>query len=145
MIGDFEKATIAWQRSVELLPTHYAYSNIGSSYFFLGRFEDAIEMYHRAIEIAPDDFETWGPQPADSCWIRVADDISHWEEGRSMIFDDTYYHEVRNDTDSWRVVLFVDFLRPLPFPVSILNKAAIYAVSKRKSVKDMRSYLENHQ
>ena len=85
------------------------------------------------------------PQPADSCWIRVADDISHWEEGKSMIFDDTYYHEVLNDTDSWRVVLFVDFLRPLPLPVSLLNKVAMYAVSRRKSVKDMRRYLEHHQ
>ena len=53
--------------------------------------------------------------------------------------------EVMNDTDGWRVVLFVDFLRPLPFPVSVLNKAAIYAISRQKSVKDMRSYLENHQ
>ena len=85
------------------------------------------------------------PQPAESCWIRVGDDLSHWEEGKSMIFDDTYYHEVRNDTDSWRAVLLVDFLRPLPFPVSVLSRAASYAISKRKSVKDMRSYLENHQ
>jgi serine/threonine-protein kinase len=60
MIGDFEKAAVAWKRSVELLPTQYAYANIGSSYFFLGRFDEAIEMYQRAIELAPDDFETWG-------------------------------------------------------------------------------------
>ena len=33
-----------------------------------------------------------------------------------MIFDDTFNHEVWNDTDETRVVLFVDVLRPLPSP-----------------------------
>ena len=35
-----------------------------------------------------------------------------------MIFDDTFNHEVWNDTDETRVVLFVDVLRPLPSPGS---------------------------
>lgn len=100
-----------------------------------GRFNGVLR-YHLGLIV---------PQPADSCWIRVADDSSYWEEGKSMIFDDTYYHEVKNDTDSWRAVLLVDFLRPVPFPISVLSKTAIYAISKQKSVKDMRSYLENHQ
>lgn len=39
-----------------------------------------------------------------------------------MFFDDSYVHEVWNDSDSPRVVLFVDFLRPLPFPLSLLNR-----------------------
>ena len=34
-----------------------------------------------------------------------------------MIFDDSHPHEVWNDCDSYRVVLFVDFERPL-FPLS---------------------------
>ena len=30
-----------------------------------------------------------------------------------------------NDTDGYRVVLFVDFLRPLKFPFNLLNKLII--------------------
>lgn len=100
-----------------------------------GRFAGVLR-YHLGLVV---------PQPADRCWIRVGDDVSHWEEGQSMIFDDTYYHEVMNDTDSWRAVLLVDFLRPVPFPVSVLSKSAIYAISKRKSVRDVRSYLKTHR
>ncbi len=48
-----------------------------------------------------------------------------WEEGKSMMFDDTYPHEVHNDTDGVRVVLFMDILRPLRFPGSLLNDAII--------------------
>ena len=34
--------------------------NVGYSYFLLGRFEDAAEMYQQASELAPEDFEVWG-------------------------------------------------------------------------------------
>ncbi len=40
-----------------------------------------------------------------------------------MIFDDTFNHEVWNDTDETRVVLFVDVMRPLPSPESTINRA----------------------
>jgi serine/threonine-protein kinase len=36
------------------------YANLGSSYFFLGRYEDAAKMYQRALELAPESFENWG-------------------------------------------------------------------------------------
>ena len=63
------------------------------------------------------------PEDAEACRIRVGEDIRHWEEGESMIFDDTFNHEVWNDTDETRVVLFVDVLRPLPSPESQINRA----------------------
>lgn len=53
--------------------------------------------------------------PADraNCWMRVADRIVHWDDGRCFVFDDTYDHEVRNDTDEERVILIVDVERPM--------------------------------
>ncbi|MGF6495446.1 aspartyl/asparaginyl beta-hydroxylase (cupin superfamily) [Luteibacter sp. 621] len=53
--------------------------------------------------------------PADSknVWIRVDDQILHWEEGKVVLFDDTYEHEVHNDTDELRAVLFIDIDRPM--------------------------------
>ncbi|MFQ6539917.1 MULTISPECIES: aspartyl/asparaginyl beta-hydroxylase domain-containing protein [Aphanothece] len=61
------------------------------------------------------------PEPREQCRIRIADQIHTWEEGRCLVFDDTYNHQVWNDTDGYRVVLFVDFARPLRWPVSVLN------------------------
>ena len=37
------------------------------------------------------------------------------------MFDDTYNHQVWNDTEGYRVVLFVDFARPLRWPVNLFN------------------------
>ena len=53
------------------------------------------------------------PTDAERCWIRVGDQVRHWQNGRCLCFDDTYEHEVRNDTPQARVVLFLDLDRPL--------------------------------
>ena len=63
------------------------------------------------------------PEPREKCRIRIGDEFRHWNEGESLIFDDTFNHEVWNDTDGYRVVLFVDFARPLRFPFHQLNGA----------------------
>lgn len=77
------------------------------------------------------------PRQKESCRIRVGPKVAHWEEGRSLVFDDTYPHEVWNDTDEERVVLFVDFARPLPFPVSVLNEAVIWLASRSAFIQDI--------
>ena len=78
------------------------------------------------------------PEDAESCRIRVGEDVRHWEEGQSMIFDDTYNHEVWNDTDETRVVLFVDVLRPLPRPWAQINRAIVAAIRYSPFVLDAK-------
>lgn len=65
------------------------------------------------------------PDPPSACGIRVGGEEAHWEEGRSLVFDDTFRHEAWNDTDHDRVVLFVDFDRPLRAPAKQWNRFAI--------------------
>lgn len=78
------------------------------------------------------------PQAKEQCRIRVGDEIRHWEEGRSMIFDDTFNHEVWNDTEETRVVLFVDVLRPLPFPESLISGLIVKAIAFSPFVLDAK-------
>ena len=78
------------------------------------------------------------PRDKEACRIRVGDDFRHWEEGASMIFDDTFNHEVWNDTDETRVVLFVDVLRPLPFPESAINSFIVKAIGWSPFVLDAK-------
>jgi len=66
------------------------------------------------------------PTPEGSSRIRVGNDVRCWKEGKSIIFDDSNEHEVWNDNDSYRVVLFVDFVRPTVFPLSMVNRAIIW-------------------
>jgi beta-hydroxylase len=70
------------------------------------------------------------PRDETSCRLRLAGDYLHWRAGESLIFDDTYEHEVWNDSDEIRVVLFVDFLRPMQWPLSALNRAIVSGVRR---------------
>lgn len=67
------------------------------------------------------------PEPRKKCRIRIGNRAYHWDEGRSIIFDDTWNHEVWNETDGVRVVLFVDFTRPVRWPYNWLNGALMKA------------------
>ena len=82
-------------------------------------FYKGVLRYHLGLQI---------PAEAEQCRIRVGDDIRHWTEGGSLVFDDTFEHEVWNDTDEERVVLFVDFLRPLPQPLRTINTGVVKAI-----------------
>ena len=47
------------------------------------------------------------------CYILVDGKRYHWKDGEIVIFDDTYEHQVHNNTDKARMVLFCDVQRPL--------------------------------
>jgi beta-hydroxylase len=69
------------------------------------------------------------PQGSELCGLRVGNDVRHWREGASLLFDDTHQHEAWNLTPQDRVVLLLDVKRPLPAPLRWLNDALISLLS----------------
>ena len=78
------------------------------------------------------------PQSRDDCYMRVANRKLHWERGKCMVFDDTYDHEVFNDTDETRVVLLIDVVRPMRYPARLLTRGLMWIGSWTAYVKDAR-------
>jgi aspartyl/asparaginyl beta-hydroxylase (cupin superfamily) len=77
-----------------------------------------------------------------TCHIQVGTSFAKWEEGKSIAFDDSFPHEVWNDTDEYRAVLFLDVIRPLPFPLSVANRAAIRQMGRWQFVRNVRANYE---
>ena len=48
----------------------------------------------------------------DGCGLRVGGIERRWEEGRCVVFDDSFTHEAWNRSDQPRVVLVVDLWHP---------------------------------
>jgi len=99
--------------------------------------------YHLALKV---------PHPNQSCGLRVGTEIRHWEEGKSLVFDDTYPHEAWNNTNDIRVVLFVDIVRPMRHPDAWLNRGMIqliasspYIKSGKENCLDWEARFETHQ
>lgn len=78
------------------------------------------------------------PEPASACRIRVGDEYANWEQGKSLMFDDTYKHEVWNDTEGMRVILFLDVLRPLSPPAAQLNRAVLALIRWSPFIQEAR-------
>ena len=68
------------------------------------------------------------PEPRSHVRMQVGNETVYWEEGRCVLFDDTYRHEIWNDTDGVRVVLLIDVPRPFPPALAFANKAVLRAV-----------------
>ena len=82
------------------------------------------------------------PGRTGECRMRIANEVVNWEEGKIVVFDDTYEHEVWNDTDQIRVVLLIDTIRPFRFPLSQINQLFIKIIANSSFVKRA---LQNNQ
>jgi aspartyl/asparaginyl beta-hydroxylase (cupin superfamily) len=69
--------------------------------------------YHLGIKV---------PQ-ADPPFILLRDQKYTWREGESVLFDDSWDHEIVNHASEPRAVLIVDVLRPMAWPAHLLGRA----------------------
>jgi beta-hydroxylase len=95
--------------------------------------------YHLALKV---------PHDAENCGIKVGGEVRHWQAGKSLIFDDTFPHQAWNDTEEIRVVLFLDVIRPMQFPISLLNQLIIQLIAWSpyvQSAKENFDQWENRQ
>lgn len=72
--------------------------------------------------------------PADGdARMRVGNRVLRWAEGETLVFDDTYDHEVWNDTRNTRVVLLIQVRRPLRNPGKWLADALLGVLRRSAS------------
>jgi beta-hydroxylase len=82
------------------------------------------------------------PGAAGAARIRVGGETRHWLEGKCLFFDDTFTHEVWNESAEDRVVLFVDFERPVRFPASFLNRRLLRLLARTPMAREGRENLK---
>uniref|UniRef100_A0A8D0RYU2 Aspartyl/asparaginyl beta-hydroxylase n=1 Tax=Sus scrofa TaxID=9823 RepID=A0A8D0RYU2_PIG len=63
--------------------------------------------------------------PKEGCKIRCANETKTWEEGKVLIFDDSFEHEVWQDAKSFRLIFIVDVWHPELTPQQRLSLPAI--------------------
>lgn len=71
------------------------------------------------------------------CYIRVGTEWHHWETGKILMFDDSFEHEVRNDTDEERVVLLLRLWHPM-LPVNLRQSCLTEARQNKDSAVEKR-------
>ncbi|MFE9931885.1 aspartyl/asparaginyl beta-hydroxylase domain-containing protein [Streptomyces sp. NPDC005533] len=57
--------------------------------------------------------------------LRVDKEIHTWKEGEAILIDDTFEHEVYNESDGDRVMLIVDIRRPMGLVPDLVNRLSL--------------------
>jgi beta-hydroxylase len=74
---------------------------------------------------------------SDDCRIYIDGAPYSWRDGQDVLFDETYIHSVRNDTDRARLILFCDVRRPM-FPLAnIINMFVCHRIVKISQAQNM--------
>ena len=81
--------------------------------------------------------------PADrlSCRMQLDEQTLTWEEGRTLVFDDTYHHEVWNDTGELRAVLLLQFRRPVGPLGRLVGGLFLWGIRRSQFVQDARAQM----
>ncbi len=89
------------------------------------------------------------PKEREKCRIRVGGQFEVWEPGKLFVIDDTYDHEVWNDTGEDRVVLLLDFNRPMRPGGRLANWLLLKAIKltafyqePKKNIRDFEARFE---
>jgi beta-hydroxylase len=100
--------------------------------------------YHLALSV---------PADSENCFLKIYNSTSdlhapsttlHWRKGEDIMFDDMFLHEVQNNTNQQRIVLFLDIRRTFANPfVNLLNKLLLYFI-KSNDILDKIIERANH-
>ncbi len=53
-----------------------------------------------------------------------------WREGEAVLFDDSWPHEVKNNSNDFRAVLILDVLRPMPLLPDLINRFVTHIIAR---------------
>ena len=131
MLGRMDKASLAYERSLDLKPSRQAFTNIGLSYYYAGSFEDAARMQQQALEYAPDDHRVWGRLAESYRFVpgREAESRSAYERAAELAGDNLQI----NDSD-WRTRgLFATYLSQVDRVAEALQQAQRATLESQQS------------
>lgn len=79
--------------------------------------------------------------PHGDCRIEVGGETRGWENGKLLVLDDTFPHQVWNNTDETRVVLLMQIRRPVRPLARLVGSAFLTAVRWTGYIQDPRRQL----
>jgi beta-hydroxylase len=78
------------------------------------------------------------PKDEKNCRMKVSTVTVNWREGKCLVFDDTYRHEIWNDTEQDRIILLIQVKRPSRLPGRWIGDLFLAAVRQSRFVQEAR-------
>lgn len=94
---------------------------------------NGVLRYHLALKT---------PINSSACGIRVNAQTIYWQVGEDFIFDDTFEHEAWNYSNETRIVLCIDFEKPMPAWLKPLNRFLIQMLGSSLFIRQIKNNIE---
>lgn len=105
--GQLAAAAQAFEQSNRIEPSRSAYSNLGTVYYYLGRYGEAEAMYSKALDIAPEDFQLWSGR-ADTRWhLPGRRDLARQDYRRAAALAERTLAVDATDAQTWAMLGFI--------------------------------------
>jgi beta-hydroxylase len=80
---------------------------------------------------------------SNNCFINIDGTSYSWRDGEAFLFDETYLHFAKNDSDQYRLILMCDIERPMNFIgrfVNLLYKQLVKLTIVPNTTEDKRGF-----
>lgn len=105
--GDLVAAAQAFEQSNLIEPSRSAYGNLGTVYYYLGRFSESEAMFGKALELAPEDFQLWFGR-ADARWyLPQRRDLAKEDYRRAAVLAEQVLAVDATDAETWAMLGYV--------------------------------------
>ena len=78
------------------------------------------------------------PDDGKRCEIAIDDQVHQWRYGEWLVFDETYPHEVWNESNQPRVMLLLQVQRQMRWPGRLVTRGIYHGVRNSSFVDDVR-------
>jgi serine/threonine protein kinase/tetratricopeptide (TPR) repeat protein len=123
--GLYDDAIGAAQRSIEIHPSDYGYSNLGSAYFFERRYNEAVHAYEQASVQSPNDPLVWWNLGDGYYWAsdRRSDSVAAYQ--RCIELATQAIHENPKDSETVGILAVCQAMRGQQDPANASIKRAL--------------------
>jgi len=105
--GELGAAAQAFEQSNRIEPSRSAYGNLGTVYYYLGRFDESEVMFGKALELAPEDYQLWFGR-ADARWYMPRRrELAHADYRRAAALAERTLAVDATDAETWAILGYV--------------------------------------
>jgi aspartyl/asparaginyl beta-hydroxylase (cupin superfamily) len=98
----------------------------------------SVLRYHYGINVPTPEIDENGTEEVLDMSLNIDGHQIRWKNKHAFLFDDTYVHCAFNNTKKLRIILFLDFIRPMCFPLNHINHWINFALNHTEHFNQMK-------
>lgn len=105
--GQLDEAAQTFERSNRVEPSRSAYGNLGTAYYYLGRFSESEAAFGKAIDLAPEDYQLWFGRGDVRWYVPQRRDLAYQDYRRAAALAERMLAVDATDAETWAILGYI--------------------------------------